>query len=292
MEKRALIAIALSVAVLLGWQFWLAPTPRRRRSARALQTPPASGATVPAPGADVGTARPTVVPRATQAAAAVAEVVSPLYRVSFAADGSVTAWTIEYRGAKRLVVESSLRPLAVAVQRAGPGRWSSWRCARMPRGWRSARPARRAADLHGEPRRTAFASGGRSSSGPTPTGWARRSRSRRRPGARARSTCSCTGPRRSPSPGPTPDRPVAHVRGGEGRPASPGADPGRPARRRSRGPRGPCPGPEGRQGIAGRARAEGSACWCRMPSSLASTGGRRSRTTTSSRPSSAARGPP
>jgi YidC/Oxa1 family membrane protein insertase len=48
-----------------------------------------------------------------------AEVVTPLYRGSFAADGSVTAWSIEYRGAKRLVVGGSLRPLAVSVQRPG-----------------------------------------------------------------------------------------------------------------------------------------------------------------------------
>jgi YidC/Oxa1 family membrane protein insertase len=49
----------------------------------------------------------------------VAEVIAPLYRVSFAGDGSVTAWTIEYRGAKQLVVQGPLRPLAVAVQRPG-----------------------------------------------------------------------------------------------------------------------------------------------------------------------------
>jgi YidC/Oxa1 family membrane protein insertase len=53
------------------------------------------------------------------AATAVAEVVAPLYRGSFAADGSVTAWTIEYRGAKPIVIGGPLRPLAVAVQRPG-----------------------------------------------------------------------------------------------------------------------------------------------------------------------------
>ena len=46
-------------------------------------------------------------------------VVTPLYRVSFAADGSVTDWTIEHRGDKPLVVGGPLRPLAVAVQRPG-----------------------------------------------------------------------------------------------------------------------------------------------------------------------------
>ena len=117
MEKRALIAIALSVAVLLGWQLWIAPTPAPER-ARPPETA-GSGPAVPPPSGDAGAPRPTAVPRASQAAVAVAEVVSPLYRASFAADGSVTAWTIEYRGGKRLVVESPLRPLTVAVQRPG-----------------------------------------------------------------------------------------------------------------------------------------------------------------------------
>ncbi len=119
MEKRALIAIALSVGVLLAWQLWIGtptPPPDRPRSPETTGPAPA----VPAPGGgDAGAPRPTAVPRGNQAAVAVAEVVSPLYRASFAADGSVTAWTIEYRGAKRLVVEGPLRPLTVAVQRPG-----------------------------------------------------------------------------------------------------------------------------------------------------------------------------
>ena len=38
-----------------------------------------------------------------------------------AADGSVTAWTIEFRGPKRLVVEGALRPLSVGIERPGQG---------------------------------------------------------------------------------------------------------------------------------------------------------------------------
>ena len=118
MEKRALIAIALSVAVLLGWQLWVggpAPSPEPSRS-------PASGpATSPAsaPAGEASAPRPTPTPRTSQPAPAVAEVVTPLYGASFAADGSVTAWTIEYRGDKRLVVGGPLRPLALAVERPG-----------------------------------------------------------------------------------------------------------------------------------------------------------------------------
>jgi YidC/Oxa1 family membrane protein insertase len=118
MEKRALIAIALSVAVLLAWQVLFSPTPapppEPRRPAESTPTPPA----VP-PAGETAPSRPASVPRGSPTAAGAAEVVTPLYRASFAADGSVTAWTIDYRGAKRLVVGGALRPLAVAVQRAG-----------------------------------------------------------------------------------------------------------------------------------------------------------------------------
>jgi YidC/Oxa1 family membrane protein insertase len=119
MEKRALLAIALSVAILMGWQFWFGsptPPPEPRRGAETTAPP---GAT-PAPAGEAAPARPAAVPRASAPTAeAVAEVVTPLYRGSFAADGSVTAWTIEYRGAKPLVVGGALRPFAVAVQRPG-----------------------------------------------------------------------------------------------------------------------------------------------------------------------------
>src|SRR5262245_57162235 len=119
MEKRALIAIALSVAVLLAWQLWVGgppPPDRPQPSAPTGSAPP----TAPAPSTPgPGPAQPTPQPRATLPVAPVAEVVTPLIQASFGADGSVTAWTIEYRGAKRLVVGGPLRPLAVAVHRPG-----------------------------------------------------------------------------------------------------------------------------------------------------------------------------
>jgi hypothetical protein len=119
MEKRALIAITLSVGVLLAWQLWVGTsTPPPRPDA---PESPATAATAPAPSPDAASSKATSAPRAAVAAAPVAEVVSPLYEASFAADGSVTAWTIEFRGAKRLVVEGALRPLTVAVQRPGQG---------------------------------------------------------------------------------------------------------------------------------------------------------------------------
>jgi YidC/Oxa1 family membrane protein insertase len=115
MEKRALIAIALSVGVLLAWQMWLGPAPPPEPPRKAETTPAPPGP----PTGDPGLPRPVAVPRADGSAAAAAEVVTPLYRGTFAADGSVTAWTIEYRGPKPLIVGGPLRPLAVAVQRPG-----------------------------------------------------------------------------------------------------------------------------------------------------------------------------
>ena len=119
MEKRALLAIALSIGILLAWQAWFsAPVPPEGpRPAPSTAQP-----TVPGPGAptgDAGAPRPASVPRASADATAVAEVVTPLYRGNFAPDGSVTSWTIDYRGPKRVLVGGSLRPLAVAVQRPG-----------------------------------------------------------------------------------------------------------------------------------------------------------------------------
>ena len=118
MEKRALIAIALSVAVLLAWQMWVGGPPPPAERPRAPETAAPAPAT-PSPSGETSSPHPTLLPRASLGAAPVAEVVTPLYRASFAADGSVTAWTIEYRGPKRLAVGGSLRPLAVAVQRPG-----------------------------------------------------------------------------------------------------------------------------------------------------------------------------
>ena len=117
MEKRALIAIALSVAVLLGWQLWVGAPPPPPAPERPAATP--GPPTPAAPGTDASGPRPAPVPRAGGVATPVAEVVTPLYQASFGADGSATAWTIEYRGPKRLVVGGPLRPLAVAVQRPG-----------------------------------------------------------------------------------------------------------------------------------------------------------------------------
>jgi YidC/Oxa1 family membrane protein insertase len=115
MEKRALLAIALSVGILLAWQVWFGASPPPPEAPHQAPAPAPAPA---APGADPG-ARPASVPRASATAATASEVVTPLYHGSFATDGSVTDWTIDYRGPKRIVVGGALRPLAVAIQRVG-----------------------------------------------------------------------------------------------------------------------------------------------------------------------------
>jgi YidC/Oxa1 family membrane protein insertase len=120
MEKRALIAIALSVAVLLAWQLWVGG-PMSPPAPVTTPAPQAPGTAAPAPTPESAPPKATAAPRVAVAAAPVAEVISPLYHASFAADGSVTAWTIDFRGAKRLVVEGALRPLSVGIERPGQG---------------------------------------------------------------------------------------------------------------------------------------------------------------------------
>jgi len=124
MEKRVLLAIVLSVSILLAWQ--------------AFFTPPASTPPAPAPtpgetpstgpvGAPAGGGEVAVLgamPRAGSGAGAApagpgVEVTTPLYRAAFGRDGTVTAWTLDYRGDKGLVVGRAPGPLAVAIARPG-----------------------------------------------------------------------------------------------------------------------------------------------------------------------------
>jgi YidC/Oxa1 family membrane protein insertase len=122
MEKRALIAIVLSVAVLLAWQVWFgAPPPAPPGGERAAPAAPApEGGPAPSGGAPGVAVEPIPLPQPVSPGGPVtpvAEVETPLYRASFAADGSVTGWTLEYRGHKPLAVGGPFRPLAVTVQR-------------------------------------------------------------------------------------------------------------------------------------------------------------------------------
>ena len=120
MEKRALLAIALSVGILLAWQAFFAPPAVPPPPPSAPERAPSAAAPAPMPGASAAaglSARPAAVP----STAIAAEVSSPLYRITFGPDGSVTAWRLRYRGDKPIIVGGTLGPLAVGLARAGQG---------------------------------------------------------------------------------------------------------------------------------------------------------------------------
>jgi YidC/Oxa1 family membrane protein insertase len=132
LEKRALLAIALSVGVLLAWQMWFAPPSPKPSGPPGAATPvPGAGPATPAPETESSGAAPpeatssggwTIRPGVAVATEVAATVETPLYRIEFGPDGTARSWTLEYRGAKPLVVGDGLGPLAVGLVRpSGPG---------------------------------------------------------------------------------------------------------------------------------------------------------------------------
>jgi YidC/Oxa1 family membrane protein insertase len=126
MEKRALIAIVLSVAILMGWQAFFSPSspppsPLPERS----ESPAPGGGGAPAAPAGAPVAAPAVapvrpaLPAGGPSGGRATVVATPLYEVTFGPDGAVTSWILRYRGAKELIVGKGLGPLAVAVSRPG-----------------------------------------------------------------------------------------------------------------------------------------------------------------------------
>ncbi len=116
MEKRALLAIVLSIALLLAWQTLFSPP---------AVSPPPSG--VPEPGAPPAPGGPpggvVAIPRPTPPREPVAgpavEVTTPLFRATFAPSGGATTWVLHYRGTKPLLLGEPIAPLAVAIARPG-----------------------------------------------------------------------------------------------------------------------------------------------------------------------------
>lgn len=117
MERRALLAIALSLAVLLAWQAFFAPPAPPPSGEGGSPSPPApappatpvaSGTPVPPPAAVTGgLAGPEV------------EVRSPRYQVVFGPEGGVRRWILNYRGPKPLAVPAGVPPLTVGLLRPG-----------------------------------------------------------------------------------------------------------------------------------------------------------------------------
>jgi YidC/Oxa1 family membrane protein insertase len=122
MEKRALLAIVLSVVVFLAWQA-LFPSPTPPPGPGPTPAPVTPG-TPPVP-ADQPAPRPEASPIPARPAGRPAaggrtvQVVTPFYEATFGPDGGVTSWVLRYRGPKPLMVGTGVAPLALAVSRAG-----------------------------------------------------------------------------------------------------------------------------------------------------------------------------
>ena len=285
MEKRALIAIALSVAVLLAWQLWVGRdhrrprrrrrrrrrppgprSPRRPRKARRRRRPrrraPPSQRGVGRRGGDCA-----AVPRELRGGRQRDRVDDRVPRGEARSSSRAPSGPLTRRrssGPGKGVELVALRPEAARVEVcAEPAGGTPRRSPGTTRGWAAAPPDARVSRRLLPHRR--HARGGERGAAP-----------------RARSDAPDVLDDAGRGAGTDPDGSLARLRRGQGRPAAPGPDPGRP-RRGSRGVRCPAAGPEGHQGSPGRAGAEGSAPRAGEPSSPASTGGSRSRTTTSSR---------
>lgn len=128
MEKRAVLAAMLMVALLLAYQILFvqppdskqAPAPQRAESPAPGPTVPQSGAAAPAPAA-----APSVVPPLPAKGAALvveqtAVVETPLYRAEIASQGGqIRSWELSYRGQKPMVVPGLLASRGLEVARAG-----------------------------------------------------------------------------------------------------------------------------------------------------------------------------
>ncbi len=121
MEKRALIAIVLSVVLLIAWQALFSPPAAPPPPPEGRDLAPVGPSTpAPATSPEVSRApRPAPVGAAPTPPGTVAEVITPLYRASFGQDGAATRWVLTYRGDKEVILGAPLGPLAVAVSRAG-----------------------------------------------------------------------------------------------------------------------------------------------------------------------------
>jgi YidC/Oxa1 family membrane protein insertase len=127
MEKRAILAVGLMLALLVVYQTFFLPQPSPLPPA---ETPPAPAARAQAPPlaapvpAVVVPAPPATTPDAPRPPQRVARVESPLYHGGVSSEGGkLQDWTLKYRGEKPLVLLGELGPtglLLAAKGAAGP----------------------------------------------------------------------------------------------------------------------------------------------------------------------------
>ena len=121
MEKRAIIAALLMAGLLIAYQTFFM---------HSADTPPPPKAEAPGPKT---AASPAPAPAATPAAAAVASPVpvaavpartarvgGPLYKAQVSSrGGDLSAWELDYRGLKPMIVPGQMGPRGITIERAG-----------------------------------------------------------------------------------------------------------------------------------------------------------------------------
>jgi YidC/Oxa1 family membrane protein insertase len=122
MEKRAIVAALLMAGLLILYQTLFVhapetppPTPKAETPAAKPSLPAPSGLASPAPAA----AAPVPVPMAA-VPLKTAQVIAPLYKTQVSSHGGdFSAWELDYRGIKPMIVPGLLGPRGITVERAG-----------------------------------------------------------------------------------------------------------------------------------------------------------------------------
>jgi len=117
MEKRAIIAALLMAGLLIAYQTFFMQSPETPLAPKAEAPGPKPGASpVPAP---VAVAVPSPVPVAA-VPLRTARVDGPLYMAQVSSrGGDLSAWELDYRGLKPMIVPGLMGPRGITIERAG-----------------------------------------------------------------------------------------------------------------------------------------------------------------------------
>lgn len=122
MEKRAIVAALLMAGLLILYQSFFVHTPDTPPPPQKAEAPTAKAPapSSPAPAAPVQPpAAPVPVP-VVAVTAKTAQVTAPLYKAQVTSrGGELSAWELDYRGIKPMIVPGLLGPLGITVERAG-----------------------------------------------------------------------------------------------------------------------------------------------------------------------------
>ena len=118
MEKRAILAIALSAAILILYQLFFMPSPPPPAQISKAEAPKESpGTTVPLPAPPLP---PPVVTKVDQGQGREVVVETPRFRARLTtAGGRITDWVMKYRGERRVTSALGPPPFALSLRRGG-----------------------------------------------------------------------------------------------------------------------------------------------------------------------------